>query len=108
MGPLKVIADGSLNTRTAYCCTPYADDPTVRGALNLEPAELTELLERADRHGLRAAVHSIGDAAVATTLGAFERSGARGTIEHAQLLAAGHADADGAARRGRPASSPPT
>lgn len=91
MGPLKVIADGSLNTRTAYCCTPYTDDPEVRGALNLTPAELTELLTRADRHGLRAAVHSIGDAAVGTSLDAFERSGARGTIEHAQLLLPEHA-----------------
>ena len=25
MGPLKVISDGSLNTRTAWCCDPYAD-----------------------------------------------------------------------------------
>ena len=25
MGPLKVISDGSLNTRTAWCCEPYAD-----------------------------------------------------------------------------------
>ncbi len=90
MGPLKVIADGSLNTRTAYCCTPYADDPEVRGALNLPPEELTELLTRAHQHGLRAAVHSIGDAAVATSLDAFEHSGARGSIEHAQLVQPDH------------------
>ena len=25
MGPLKIISDGSLNTRTAWCCEPYAD-----------------------------------------------------------------------------------
>ena len=25
MGPLKIISDGSLNTRTAYCFEPYAD-----------------------------------------------------------------------------------
>ncbi len=90
MGPLKVIADGSLNTRTAYCCTPYADDPEVRGALNLSPAELTELLTRAHRSGLRTAVHSIGDAAVETSLDAYETSGAVGTIEHAQLVLPEH------------------
>ncbi len=27
MGPLKIISDGSLNTRTAWCCAPYADRP---------------------------------------------------------------------------------
>ena len=25
MGPLKIISDGSLNTRTAWCCEPYAE-----------------------------------------------------------------------------------
>ena len=25
MGPLKIISDGSLNTRTAWCCAPYAE-----------------------------------------------------------------------------------
>ena len=38
MGPLKVIADGSLNTRTAYCCSPYADagdSGMPRGQMNL-------------------------------------------------------------------------
>ena len=25
MGPLKIISDGSLNTRTAWCCEEYAD-----------------------------------------------------------------------------------
>jgi predicted amidohydrolase YtcJ len=32
------------------------------------------------------ALHAIGDAAVATALTAFERSAARGGIEHAQLI----------------------
>ena len=33
MGPLKIISDGSLNTRTAWCCEPYAEKavPGVRG-----------------------------------------------------------------------------
>ena len=48
MGPLKVISDGSLNTRTAYCCTPYADDPGAAVARRTSPPdELTELLTRA-------------------------------------------------------------
>jgi predicted amidohydrolase YtcJ len=86
MGALKVISDGSLNTRTAYCCSPYADTPGRRGAPNVTLDELTDLLTRGRAHGLRAAVHAIGDAAVVGALHAFAASGAEGTIEHAQLV----------------------
>ncbi|MBA3783549.1 MAG: amidohydrolase family protein [Nocardioides sp.] len=88
MGPLKIISDGSLNTRTAYCCDPYAAGAGdhARGKQNFDAAELTHLLRRAHEHGLRVAVHAIGDAAAAVALDAFERTGARGTIEHAQLV----------------------
>jgi predicted amidohydrolase YtcJ len=89
MGPLKVISDGSLNTRSAYCCAPYADDPHGRGAPNVSAEELTTLLTRGHEHGLTAAVHAIGDAAVAAALDAFAASGARGSVEHAQLVASG-------------------
>lgn len=89
MGPLKVISDGSLNTRTAWCCDPFVTDdviPEPRGKRNVPPAELADLLRRAGAGGLQAAVHAIGDAALDDALTAFEESGARGTIEHAQLV----------------------
>ena len=90
MGPLKIISDGSLNTRTAHCCQPYADaapdDATPAGLPNYDLAELVALLSRATEHRLEVALHAIGDAAVATALTAFEQSGARGGIEHAQLI----------------------
>ena len=89
MGPLKVISDGSLNTRTAYCCEPYADSaggPDSRGKLNISRQDLTELLSQARAHGIDAAVHAIGDAAVASALDAMSAAGARGSIEHAQLM----------------------
>ena len=87
MGPLKVITDGALNTRSAWCFEPYADGgPDERGTLSWPPETLTGLLRRAAAHGLQVAVHAIGDAAAATALDAFAASGARGTIEHAQLL----------------------
>ena len=89
MGPLKIISDGSLNTRTAWCCEPYADgaqlsQPT--GAANLTEAELTALLARAHMSGLEVATHAIGDAAVTAALDAYAATGARGSIEHAQLI----------------------
>jgi hypothetical protein len=91
MGPLKVISDGSLNTRTAYCCEPYADAGSgqlefPRGKQNNPPDELRELVAEAHAAGLRVAVHAIGDAAVSTALDAFAATGAIGSIEHAQLV----------------------
>jgi predicted amidohydrolase YtcJ len=88
MGPLKVIFDGSLNTRTAWCCAPHAgSNGTWTGMTNLSPGELTDLCRRATEGGLDVAVHAIGDAAVAAALDAVEASGARGSLEHVQLLA---------------------
>jgi predicted amidohydrolase YtcJ len=89
MGPLKVVTDGSLNTRTAYCHDPYpglADAANPCGMLLVPPAELEPLLGRATRAGLDVAVHAIGDRANMLVLDAFAATGARGRIEHAQLL----------------------
>jgi hypothetical protein len=89
MGPFKVITDGSLNTRTAYCHDPYpglGEDENPFGLLVVPPAELLPLMRRADAAGLDCAVHAIGDHANALALQAFSESGARGSVEHAQLL----------------------
>jgi predicted amidohydrolase YtcJ len=88
MGPLKIISDGSLNTRTAHCREPYADAAGLAepcGKQNTTADELTALLRTAHAAGLTAAVHAIGDAAIAIALDAFEQAGASGSIEHAQL-----------------------
>ncbi len=87
MGPLKIISDGALNSRTAYCCAPYADPPFPRGKQNYPPDELAELLRRGRAGGLAVAVHAIGDAALAAALDALAATGARGSVEHAQLVA---------------------
>lgn len=89
MGPFKISIDGSLNTRTAFCHDPYpALDGTERqhGVLLVESEHLASLLARATEHGLACAVHAIGDAANTAALDAFERVGAHGSVEHAQLL----------------------
>lgn len=89
MGPLKIISDGSLNTRTAWCCEPYADAAGLEhpyGAPNLSADELHDLHRRAVAAGLEVATHAIGDAAVAAALTAYADTGAHGSIEHAQLV----------------------
>ena len=88
MGPLKVITDGSLNTRTAYCHEPYAGltGPDACGVLACAPDELVPLMTRARGAGLETAIHAIGDHANSLTLDAFAAVGSRGSVEHAQLL----------------------
>lgn len=89
MGGLKLITDGSLNTRTAYCDEPFADSEDLEkpcGMRNFTVEEMQELMARAQHCGLHCQVHAIGDAAVADALDAYEQTGARGTIEHAQLV----------------------
>ena len=88
MGPLKIISDGSLNTRTAWCCEPYGDAHRLEypsGQPNLSGLELREQLVRAHAAGLEVATHAIGDAAVREALAAYADTGARGSIEHAQM-----------------------
>ncbi|WP_413803657.1 amidohydrolase [Streptomyces iranensis] len=89
VGPVKVFVDGSLNTRTALCHEPYpgaGSDGLSCGILQTPPADLEKLMARAAAHGLHSAVHAIGDRANTIALDAFERVGARGRIEHAQLV----------------------
>jgi predicted amidohydrolase YtcJ len=90
MGRLKIVVDGSLNTRTAYCWDPY---PGVSehsahpcGMLSVPPEQVEELLVRAREAGIAPAVHAIGDRANTAVIDAFERLGIAGTVEHAQLV----------------------
>lgn len=90
MGRLKVVVDGSLNTRTAFCWDPYPGlDPHAAhacGVSSVPVAQLRELLIRARGAGIEAAVHAIGDRANTEVLDTFEELGMRGIIEHAQLV----------------------
>ena len=84
VGPLKVLIDGSLNTRTAFCVDPYPHGG--RGLLTVSEAELLELLVRARESGFLPAVHAIGDGANEVALNAFAAAGIAGRIEHAQFV----------------------
>lgn len=89
-GRLKVVVDGSLNTRTAWCWDPYPGiDPSHPHACGMESVpipELRRLLERARGAGIEAAVHAIGDRANTEVLDTFADLGMHGVIEHAQLV----------------------
>ncbi len=83
-GPLKLMVDGSLNTRTAWCHDAYPDGS--HGLLLIEPGDVEHAMRRAHARGLTVAAHAIGDRAVAIVLDAFEATGAGGRVEHAQQV----------------------
>ncbi|WP_061962659.1 amidohydrolase [Demequina aurantiaca] len=85
VGPFKIITDGSLNTKTAYCHDPYPGTAD-HGIITVPPTALEDMLDRATQHGFEVAVHAIGDLANTFALDAFASTGARGSIEHAQLV----------------------
>ena len=64
IGPLKILADGSLGARTAYMNDVYSDDESTKGILIFSREELESIFEKAHKNGLQIAVHAIGDAAI--------------------------------------------
>ena len=96
LGSAKMLIDGSLGARTAALFEPYADDPSTKGLLLMEPEELTEKVKAAHRHGMQVAVHAIGDRgiehainAVAEALREAPRKDHRHRIEHCEVLTPG-------------------
>lgn len=85
VGPFKILTDGSLNTRTAYCVDEYHGTHD-HGLLTVSTEELVPLMTKASAAGIEPAVHAIGDEANRLALDAFDSVGCRGRIEHAQLL----------------------
>jgi predicted amidohydrolase YtcJ len=98
IGALKMFADGSLGSHTAYFFEPFLDVPTSRGLLaeDMLPIDRTrQRLLRADATGLQVCTHAIGDAAISTILDLYaeveSKDGPRDRrwrIEHAQHMAA--------------------
>lgn len=88
VGRLKMISDGSLGSRTAFCSHAYPGvaGRLARGVLNYSPESLKALVGKAQTHGLECSIHAIGDDAVALALDVFEATDAAGAIEHAQLV----------------------
>jgi len=92
MGPLKLLADGSLGGRTAYLNEPYTDDPSTRGIKVFKDEDLEELIYIADSNSMDVAIHAIGDGMIDIVLNAIEKSlkrtnriNHRHSIIHAQL-----------------------
>jgi predicted amidohydrolase YtcJ len=92
MGPLKLLADGSLGGRTAYLNEDYTDDPGNRGIRVFNKETLFQLVHLADSNGMDVAIHGIGDGIIDDILYSIEKSlsitkrvNHRHSIIHAQL-----------------------
>lgn len=92
-GMLKGFVDGSLGSHTAAMFAGYTDAPKDKGLLVTPADTLYAWVKGADSAGLQVTVHAIGDRAINTQLGIFERvakeNGPRDRrfrIEHAQHI----------------------
>ena len=74
IGPLKLVADGALGSRTAALRKPYPDDPSNYGILNFTDQEMDELVDMANRAGMQIAIHGIGDRTIDQIISSFEKA----------------------------------
>lgn len=89
-GAIKTFTDGSLGGRTAKLSTPYADAEGETGQWVVPPAELRDIVRRADDAGFQLTAHAIGDEAIEAVLDAYEAETAdpgasRHRVEHVEL-----------------------
>lgn len=92
IGGIKAFVDGAVAGRTCLVSEPFVgtDD---HGMQTLEDDELAAIVHRAQRAGMRLAVHANGDRAIALLLDRLEaasaehpRPGLRHRIEHASII----------------------
>ena len=93
VGNLKYFLDGSMGSRTAWVTEPYPQGDCGVAVCSME--EMGQALEKADKAGLTACVHAIGDRAVKELIDLFESLKTRGRgldhpaphrIEHCQMI----------------------
>ncbi len=73
LGPLKLLADGSLGARTALMKEPYSDDPGTSGYQVFDENMLGKFFDMADSEGMQIAVHGIGDRSIEITADLINR-----------------------------------
>jgi predicted amidohydrolase YtcJ len=74
IGPLKLLVDGSVGPHTAFLSKEYSDDPGNCGLCQFTQEELDELILEAQKNGMHALCHGIGDAAMIRILNSYEKA----------------------------------
>lgn len=90
---VKILVDGVVEGHTAYLLDDYTDTPGERGTLLWDQDLLNETVAKADKMGIIAHIHAIGDGAVKTAVDAYayaaEKNGttdSRHAITHLQIV----------------------
>lgn len=91
IGPLKLIADGSLGARTAYMKEPYSDDKNTKGILILNEEKMEKFIKLAKERNMQLAIHAIGDGSAEIAVDLLnkynkDKNIMRDGIVHAQIL----------------------
>ena len=74
IGPLKLLGDGSLGSRSAALRDGYADDPDNYGLLLFSDEQMEALVSIANKHDMPVAVHAIGDRCLDQVLNVIEKA----------------------------------
>ena len=94
---VKFHFDGTVEPRSSYLLTPWPQESSWRGKLNLTPEHITDMVVDMDRRGLRVIAHCTGDGASDVFLDAVAEarrrngfSGIRHQCAHSTLLHPGN------------------
>ena len=92
IGPIKIVADGSLGSRSAALSKPYNDDNTTSGLLIYTDEQINEMIDYANGNNMQIAVHTIGDKCLDQVINAYKlalknnpRNNHRHGIVHCQI-----------------------
>lgn len=93
LGGVKLFADGTFGSSTAYMLSPFSDNPDKQGMLMHPPEELYLRMAAAHNAGWQVCIHAIGDAAnrlcvdlYGRLFKEYPRKGSRHRIEHASIM----------------------
>ncbi len=70
IGPLKLLGDGALGSRTAHLSLPYKGTADERGFNLFSDEHMNAMVSYANAHGMQVAIHAIGDACLDQVLNA--------------------------------------
>ena len=93
LGGIKLFADGTFGSSTAYMFEPFSDNHNKRGMLMHPPQELYDRMVAAHNAGWQVCIHAIGDASNRLCVELYDRlfkehprKGCRHRIEHASIV----------------------
>lgn len=72
-GPIKILGDGSLGSRTAALHDAYSDDEETSGFLLMSEDRLDRMIKKAFENGFDVATHGIGDKTIEKVLDLYKK-----------------------------------